>query len=65
MPRDTNGRGDVFVDNPAELPPLGEIESIAAPASGAAAIEAPLENNRFAYAPAIAVGTFIAAALGR
>ncbi|MBA2254599.1 MAG: elongation factor 4 [Chloroflexi bacterium] len=27
----TNGRGDVEVDNPAELPPLGEIESIAEP----------------------------------
>ena len=43
----------------------GTMQLIAAPASGAAAIEAPLENNRFAYAPAIAVGTFIAAALGR
>jgi GTP-binding protein LepA len=27
----TNGRGDVHVDNPAFLPPLGEIESIAEP----------------------------------
>jgi prepilin peptidase CpaA len=42
----------------------GTVKLIASPASGAAAIEAPLENNRFAYAPAIAVGTFIAA-LGR
>ena len=43
----------------------GTVQLIAAPMSGAAVIEAPLRNNRFAYAPAIAVGTFIAAALGR
>lgn len=33
---------------------------VSAPAA-AAAIESPLENNRFAYAPAIAVGTMLAA----
>jgi hypothetical protein len=27
----------------------------------ASAIESPLENNRFAYAPAIAVGTMLVA----
>jgi hypothetical protein len=30
-------------------------------AAEAAAIESPLANNRFAYAPAIAIGTLLAA----
>jgi prepilin peptidase CpaA len=34
---------------------------IATRGSNVAAIESPLENNRFAYAPAIAVGTMLAA----
>ncbi len=34
---------------------------IASAAASASAIESPLENNRFAYAPAIAVGTTLAA----
>ena len=37
---------------------------ISTAAANSAAIASPLENNRFAYAPAIAVGTLIAA-LGR
>ena len=34
---------------------------IATAGANAPAIESPLENNRFAYAPAIAVGTMLAA----
>lgn len=41
---------------------LGHAAQLLSSAAGhAAAIESPLENNRFAYAPAIAVGSIIAA----
>ena len=39
----------------------GTARLIAAAAANAPAIESPLSNNRFAYAPAIAVGTMLAA----
>lgn len=39
----------------------GAAELLASAAGNVAAIESPLENNRFAYAPAIAVGTMLAA----
>ena len=39
----------------------GTARLIASAPAAAAAIESPLENNRFAYAPAIAVGTMLAA----
>jgi prepilin peptidase CpaA len=42
----------------------GTARLISTAAANASAIAGPLENNRFAYAPAIAVGTLIAA-LGR
>jgi prepilin peptidase CpaA len=42
----------------------GTAQLIRTAAANAAGIEAPKENNRFAYAPAIAVGTLLAA-LGR
>ena len=34
---------------------------VISPESAAAVIDAPLENNRFPYAPAIAIGSLIAA----
>ena len=34
---------------------------VTSPESAAAVIDAPLENNRFPYAPAIAIGSLIAA----
>jgi prepilin peptidase CpaA len=41
---------------------VGDTALLIATAGGnAPAIESPLENNRFAYAPAIAVGTMLAA----
>jgi len=39
----------------------GAAQLIATAAGNSAAIESPLEDNRFAYAPAIAVGTMLAA----
>jgi len=42
----------------------GAVKLVATAAANSSAIAGPLENNRFAYAPAIAVGTLIAA-LGR
>ena len=42
----------------------GAVQLVATAAANSSAIAGPLENNRFAYAPAIAVGTLIAA-LGR
>jgi len=39
----------------------GAARLVASAAGHAAALESPLENNRFAYAPAIAVGTMLAA----
>jgi len=42
----------------------GAVTLVATAAANSSAIAGPLENNRFAYAPAIAVGTLIAA-LGR
>lgn len=39
----------------------GAARLVATAAANAGAIESPLENNRFAYAPAIAVGTMLAA----
>ena len=39
----------------------GTARLVASGPAAAAAIESPLENNRFAYAPAIAVGTMLAA----
>jgi prepilin peptidase CpaA len=39
----------------------GTARLVATAAGNAGAIESPLENNRFAYAPAIAVGTMLAA----
>jgi prepilin peptidase CpaA len=42
----------------------GAVQLVATAAANSGAIAGPLENNRFAYAPAIAVGTLIAA-LGR
>jgi prepilin peptidase CpaA len=42
----------------------GAVQLVATAAANSSAIAGPLENNRFAYAPAIAVGVLIAA-LGR
>jgi prepilin peptidase CpaA len=42
----------------------GAVQLVATAAANSGAIAGPLENNRFAYAPAIAVGVLIAA-LGR
>jgi prepilin peptidase CpaA len=42
----------------------GAVQFVATAAANSSAIAGPLENNRFAYAPAIAVGVLIAA-LGR
>ena len=39
----------------------GAARLVATAAANVGAIESPLENNRFAYAPAIAVGTMLAA----
>jgi len=39
----------------------GAVQLVTTAAGNAAAIESPLEDNRFAYAPAIAVGTMLAA----
>jgi prepilin peptidase CpaA len=39
----------------------GAARLVTTAAANAGAIESPLENNRFAYAPAIAVGTMLAA----